>query len=778
MNYSCIDGRKACAAILRALLVLLSGTLAATNETEVVGDSFFDMSIEELMNIEVVMPASLTEKNPLKVPASVTVITAEDIARTPARNLMDLLETYVPGFIYMNHSVGPLPGMRGILVDRPYKFLVNINGMNINIKSYYGARLELLNWEMSDIAKIEVIRGPGSVTYGPGAIAGVINITTKTAKDAPGVGIGGRFWDKYNSIGQYLSYGMSTDDYEMYSYFSAVHTDGHSPDLFSVQSRTSGGVTTIRSGYLGSTNGPYSPSPPQTYYSDFFNEPQIKAHIDLHLKNNWRMWMRYGTSSSTLLQNNAVQYRFDGEYKDFRQTRYRYYQFALQNQSLLTDALSLKSTFGISSIDVHDIARYSSNIPDNGKDNLRNIGWMWSENEYYSRFMLNYEPDDEKIKAALGFELSYDTIGPAWGKNKDNGFRLSDGIISGPTSDAYGTGTGQVNESSARYYAVGSGWETWSHAFLGELNAVITQKSTAVISARLDKHSYTDYMFSPRAAWIYELNNTDYLKFIAQRSVRMNTQEELYMSHKEGESNQPEKLDTLEIIYTNQLSDALSFQTSVFHNRNEVIAWNWSERRSSPVGTLKTIGVEFEADYKKDNFNIGMNHSFVKQLDWNLSRGITASGISYSDYYLDAGSGVVMNSKGNDLNNWPSHATKLYGNIKLLEGKMTLHANMRVLWGFGGMQDGLDMLEEAGGDADSIAHIRSKNAYEPEITANVSLTYHFNPSAELTFFVHNIAVLGDNKRYSYSSGFRNNYPDKASWIEEPTVFGMQYHVRF
>ena len=187
-----------------------------------------NMSLKELMDVEVYVPATITEKDPMKVPASVTVITAEDIARTPARNILDLIEIYVPGALWMNHSVGPLPGIRGNLVDRPYKFLVNVNGVNVNIKAHYGARLELLNWELNDIERIEIIRGPGSVTYGPGAIGAVINIYTKTAHEAPGLEAGGHFWDKYNSVGEYLSYGHDSNKADVYSYLSVVNTDGHS----------------------------------------------------------------------------------------------------------------------------------------------------------------------------------------------------------------------------------------------------------------------------------------------------------------------------------------------------------------------------------------------------------------------------------------------------------------------------------------------------------------------------------------------------------------------
>jgi len=294
----------------------------------------------------------------------------------------------------------------------------------------------------------------------------------------------------------------------------------------------------------------------------------------------------------------------------------------------------------------------------------------------------------------------------------------------------------------------------------------------------VDKHDFTDYMFSPRFAALYELHKDDYLKFIAQRSVRMNTQEELYMSHVLGEESDPEKLDTLEFIYSGKLTQQLSFQTSVFFNQNDVIAWDWAQARSAPVGTLQTAGLEVETEYRQEGLRIGLNHSFVKQLDWDLDDGVLVSGISYSDYYQDAGSGVIITSNGNDLNNWPNHATKLFTRLDLLDGRLCLHGNLRTLWGFEGSEDGLDALERAGGNAAEIADIRQHDAYDVQITANVSLTWRIDKTLAVTAFVQNIPVLGDNKRYAYSSGFKNSYPDKVSWVEEPTVLGVSCRLDF
>ena len=469
----------------------------------------------------------------------------------------------------------------------------------------------------------------------------------------------------------------------------------------------------------------------------------------------------------------------EGDYENFRQARYRYVQLAAENHLPLDDTFQLESLYRVGSTDVHDVQKYNTAAGFvNDRDSLANIGWIWSENQYFARWMLHYEPEEGRIKAAAGAELSYDTIGPGWGRNEDDGLRLSDGIISGPSSEAYGTGYRQVTESSSTYFAVGEGWETWSHAFLGELNVALLPKTTGLLSARLDKHSYTDYMFSPRAALIQELKEEHYLKFIAQRSVRMNTQEELYMNHERHEDNDPEKLDSLEAIYSGRLTREVTFQASTFFNHNDVIAWDATQRRTAPVGTLDTAGVELEAAYRRDDLTVGVNHAYTKQLDWDLDEDLSVSGISYSDYSQDAGSGVVITSNGNDLNNWPNHATKLFANLDLLDRRLTLHGDLRLFWGFEGSEDGLDALSQAGGNAAQISEVRHHDAYEAQMSANFLIGYKLTKFATLSLFVHNIPIFGDNKRYAYSSGFKNTYPDKASWVEEPTVVGLSYQLRF
>ncbi|MCW8998765.1 MAG: Plug domain-containing protein, partial [Kangiellaceae bacterium] len=140
------------------------------------------LSLEELLQVKVAVPGAITKMTIAEQPSSVTTINTSQINNTPARNLYDLIESYVPGAFWMNSETGPLLGVRGNLFNRNVKYLLLVNNKVMNSKGFFGAKSELEQWDLSDIEKIDVIRGPGSVTYGPGAVSGVISITTKNSE--------------------------------------------------------------------------------------------------------------------------------------------------------------------------------------------------------------------------------------------------------------------------------------------------------------------------------------------------------------------------------------------------------------------------------------------------------------------------------------------------------------------------------------------------------------------------------------------------------------------
>jgi len=78
----------------------------------------------------------------------------------------------------------------------------------------------MTNWDLNDIERVEIIRGPGSVTYGPGAIAGVINIITKTAPDVPRPELTVKYTHEYDSKMAAISYGVTKPNWEFFGHLS------------------------------------------------------------------------------------------------------------------------------------------------------------------------------------------------------------------------------------------------------------------------------------------------------------------------------------------------------------------------------------------------------------------------------------------------------------------------------------------------------------------------------------------------------------------------------
>jgi len=114
------------------------------------------MSLKELLQVKVSVPAALTKLTHAETPGSITVITAEDIRLTPARNIYDLIEVYVPGAIWMNYEEGLQLGIRGIIANQNYKYLLRVNGRLMNNNTHFGAKSGFEQWDMSDTQRIEI----------------------------------------------------------------------------------------------------------------------------------------------------------------------------------------------------------------------------------------------------------------------------------------------------------------------------------------------------------------------------------------------------------------------------------------------------------------------------------------------------------------------------------------------------------------------------------------------------------------------------------------------
>src|SRR6266852_9980619 len=144
-----------------------------------------EKSIEDLMKVEVTS-VSKKEQKLSSVAAAIFVISQEDIRRSGATNIPDLLRM-VPGLdvAQINASTWAI-GARGFNQQFSNKLLVMIDGRIVYTPNFAGVYWDTVDLPLEDIDRIEVIRGPGGSVWGANAVNGVISVFTKKAGDTHG----------------------------------------------------------------------------------------------------------------------------------------------------------------------------------------------------------------------------------------------------------------------------------------------------------------------------------------------------------------------------------------------------------------------------------------------------------------------------------------------------------------------------------------------------------------------------------------------------------------
>ncbi|WP_265949606.1 TonB-dependent receptor plug domain-containing protein [Dechloromonas sp. A34] len=209
---------------------ILSGLLLATGTSLTLAQPMADEEDLALAygDKSFVSIATGTKQLLSKAPSAATVITAENIASMGARTLIEALEA-VPGMHVsrnmLQHLYTPTYGMRGILTATSPQVLMMVNGIPRTSVYLGNPDEELVELPVENIARIEVIRGPGSAIYGADAFAGTINIITKTAADIDGTSFGVRA-GSFNSWDSWFQHGSKIGDLDVAAYLKIGTTDG------------------------------------------------------------------------------------------------------------------------------------------------------------------------------------------------------------------------------------------------------------------------------------------------------------------------------------------------------------------------------------------------------------------------------------------------------------------------------------------------------------------------------------------------------------------------
>ncbi|HBF87966.1 MAG TPA: hypothetical protein DDX39_04915 [Bacteroidales bacterium] len=199
--------------LLFGMLSLVISNIFA--QTDSIKTDIFDMSLEELMNIEITV-ASKKALTLRESPGIITIITEEEIQNSGARDLVDVLRL-VPGIFFAMDVQGTVGiGMRGSW-GHDGKILLLIDGQEMNEQAYSSQQFGN-HYNIDQIKRIEVIRGPGSSIYGGYAELGVINIITKTADEINGFSVKGTYGQMEKTYARRnvnLNFGKKIKDFEI-----------------------------------------------------------------------------------------------------------------------------------------------------------------------------------------------------------------------------------------------------------------------------------------------------------------------------------------------------------------------------------------------------------------------------------------------------------------------------------------------------------------------------------------------------------------------------------
>jgi iron complex outermembrane receptor protein len=218
------------------------------------------MSLEQLMQMRVdtVYGASKYEQKVTRAPASVTILTADDLSRFGYRTLAEALRSIRGLYVSDDRNYSYL-GTRGFLRPGDYnsRILLLVDGHRVNDAVYdaaYFGREAPVSVDM--IERIEFVRGPSSSIYGSSAFFGIVNVVLKHATDLDGATVSAAGGSLGAREGTFQFGGTSSNGVESSLGGSWFESDGHQslyyPEFDPAVSRnpraTHGGIASDRDG--------------------------------------------------------------------------------------------------------------------------------------------------------------------------------------------------------------------------------------------------------------------------------------------------------------------------------------------------------------------------------------------------------------------------------------------------------------------------------------------------------------------------------------------------
>ncbi|MEN9361572.1 MAG: hypothetical protein RL095_3107 [Verrucomicrobiota bacterium] len=530
------------------------------------------LTLEELQNARMDSSASLTGGSRRDSPASVTVISRDMLRHSGARSLDEALEIFVPEFYTLNHiTTGAHMSLRGISSDLDHKFLILVDGVDVNDHILMGAVAERYLPLLGDIERIEMIRGPGSAIYGHGAIGGVINIITQragAASSGPELTLRQGFFERQSAMevrgsrllgAAELSYYLGISDYR--------GADEHyAPNKYGEDVPHLG----IRSGHaLQGTEADRAPLDPT---------PLMKGHLALKIE-DFDTFVRFVHGSETH-QNPAEHYvkpaPLPPDFKDWGQT-YDQWIWQARKSFELSQDLTLETSIGL---------RYFQYEQRRGAASGYEPKWEVRDLSPYLKALFQWRPNED--------------LRIAFGGGADAYFAKTYGLTRSP----------QTRE-----------WNTLTQHLMGEASWDFAEQWTLVLGGRADFHpDYDKPTYSPRTGLVFKPGDDDTFKLSWSRSFLRDSENESQDDIAAHRASDVESIESWEFIWEHRLDDSWSTALSLFTSDWNQVAWAEKYVRQAPLSETRLAGATAEIKYADEDFTLRLSHAYTFVTDLQVDR--------------------------------------------------------------------------------------------------------------------------------------------------------------
>lgn len=536
---------------MAAILVSLSSnTVFAADDifaSETSAKSDTDILFQDIPSV---YSASKYEQKVTKAPASISIVTADEIKKWGYRTFGDILAS-LKGFYSTSDRNYGYAGARGFGLPTDYntRLLLLINGhrFNDNIYDQFDTSSGF-PVDLDVIERIEVVRGPGSSLYGNSAFFGVINVITKRGRDQHGANVS-------------ASYG-SNDAYKTSASFGE---------------RFKNGLETFLSGTVYDSQG-FN----KLYYGEF------------------------GDPST----NNGVSVGNDAEMAKKLLAKAAFGDFALEalyvkrNKDIPTAVF--ETQFNNPNLNTADESTFVELKYDHTFENQLNLQSRLSYNNYRFKGNYPYNLDGSAVSGAdyyLNKDISY---GEWWRAELEatkvmwQDHRLTFG---GQYQDNFHQFQTNYNYNSGEEPAFSKNDSTYQWAAFLQDDYTITNALTFNAGVRIDYFSIFGETVNPRLGLIYTPWSNSTFKLLYGTAFRAPNQFELnYIAGKyiRPENLKPEKLETIEFILEHYFTAQLRAELNLFHsNIDDIIALKTISDEAYQQSNIKNVastGMEVQVE--------------------------------------------------------------------------------------------------------------------------------------------------------------------------------------